>query len=248
MYRIVSFIALSFLPVACQSTPSNQLDVQEDPSSPSTQVRSWGGMREVMRNGKTQGRVQLSKVVGPNSFAVGALEGMAAEITVMAGEIHLAEVKQVDGKDVYNARMADVGDQATLFVIADVETWTEHVLPPALDLKSFEASVKTIAAANGHDIAQPFPFRVESTAAELHLHVLNHSCPIANPEGPAPWRHTSQNQPVTLIGFYAQDAGGLLTHHGQSTHIHAHLPKQGISGHVDALSFLKESRLFLSIQ
>jgi hypothetical protein len=247
MYRFFVLLLVPTFLGACQTSQS-EIDGGARAIEDEVQVKHWGGMREVLRNGKTQGRVELSEVVGSTSFAVGALEGLAAEITVIAGEIHLAEVRQVDGQDVYNVRTANAGEQATLFVIADVQTWTEHEMPPVADIASLEASVKSIAAANGQDVTQPFPFRVEGTAADVDLHVLNHSCPIANPDGPAPWRHTSKNQRATLIGFYAQDAAGLLTHHGQSSHIHAILPTKGISGHLDAISFIQITRLFLPAQ
>jgi acetolactate decarboxylase len=247
MYQTFALLLVPAFLGACQTSHSNN-DGGASVTADDVQVMHWGGMREVLRNGKTQGRVGLSEVVGPTSFAVGALEGLAAEITVIAGEIHLAEVRQVDGQDVYNVRTANAGEQATLLVIADVPTWTEYEMPPAADLASFEASVKSIAAANGQDVTQPFPFRVEGTASAVDLHVLNHSCPIAKPDGPAPWRHTSQNQPATLIGFYAQDAAGQLTHHGQSSHIHAILPTKGISGHLDGIAFTQTTRLFLPAQ
>ncbi len=244
-FQALLFVILLF---ACQS---NDVPIQTaggDASIAPVQVQHWGGMRDVLRNGNTQGRVQLSDVVGPNSFAVGALEGLAAEITVLAGEVHLAEVEQVNGQGEYNVRSPKAGEQATLFVFSTSPTLDEYVMPLASDLATFEASIRSIAAASVYDVTQPFPFRVEGTVNEVHLHVLNHSCPIANPDGPAPWRHTAQNQPTNLIGFYAQDAAGLLTHHGQSTHIHAQLPTQNISGHVDALSFTHSTSLFLPVR
>ena len=248
MIRTFQTFLLASLLFACQSNGASTHTAGDDASIAPVQVQHWGGMRDVLRNGNTQGRVLLGDVVGPNTFAVGALEGLAAEITVLAGEVHLAEVAQVNGQDEYNVRSPKAGEQATLFVLSDVPTWVEHVMPPASDLESFETSIRSIAAANDRDVTQPFPFRVQGIADEIHLHVLNHSCPIANPEGPAPWRHTAQNQPTTLIGFYAQDAAGLLTHHGQSTHIHAVLPNQNISGHLDALTFTQPARLFLPAQ
>ena len=90
-----------------------------------------------------------------------------------------------------------------------------------------------------------FTFRIEGRAKRLELHVLDHSCPIAAPEGPEPWRYSGEDVPVQLIGFYAENSGGQLTHHGQTTHIHALLPETGLSGHVDAVALADGARLFL---
>ncbi len=69
--------------------------------------------------------------------------------------------------------------------------------------------------------------------------------PIANPEGPAPWRFEGTRIPVKSVGFYAHDAAGILTHHGQSSHIHAVLKERVVSGHLDAIQFDGPTRLYL---
>ncbi len=209
------------------------------------QVRHWGGMREVLRNGQTQGRVTLADVVGPNSFAVGALADLAAEVTIVGGKLHLAEVQDALAPDGLHLRIPAEDDQATLLVVADILEWKEHRLPAADDIEALELCVRTLAESDRIDISQPFPFRIEGTATALGLHVLNHSCPIANPDGPEPWRFNGENTAVILVGFYAADSAGQLTHHGQSSHIHALLQDQPVSGHLDNVRFGAGARLFL---
>ena len=206
-------------------------------------MRHWGEMREVLRNGNTEGRIALSEILGPNTIAVGALEHLEAEITVLDGVAHLAEVS--DG----GARVRDVDplDQATLLVAADVAEWSEHELGPVDDLSSLEERVRVAASELGFG-PEPFPFRVEGTADRVQLHVLDHSCPVANPEGPPPWRFEGENEPVLLAGFHAEGAAGVLTHHGQSTHTHVILPQRGRSGHLDAVSFADGARLSLPVR
>lgn len=208
-------------------------------------VEHWGGMREVLREGRTEGRIDLADVLGPNSIAVGATAGLAAEITVDAGEAHIAEVVDPDSAQGLRTRGPAPGEQATLLVIADVPIWSEYTLPALPDLAELEASLRSTAAANGIDVTTPFPFRVEGEASTLHLHVLNHSCPIADPRGPKPWRFAGENEPTVLVGFHAQGSAGRLTHHGQRSHTHALLTARDISGHVDEVSFPPGARLFL---
>ena len=208
-------------------------------------VKYWGGMREVLREGRTEGRVGLAEVLGPHTVAVGVTAGLAAEITVFAGEAHLAEVVDLGSVQGQHQRAPSVGEQATLLVLAQVEEWSEHHLAAVPDLTSLETSVRAIAAANGIDVTRPFPFRVEGVASTLRLHVLNQSCPIAKPDGPQPWRFSGEEESAVLVGFYAEDSAGSLTHHGQKTHTHALIPGRNISGHLDAVALLSDARVYL---
>lgn len=221
-------------------TESNLHDTRAQPV-----VEHWGAMREVLRDGHTQGRVSLAEAIGPHTVAVGALAGLAAEITIDAGTAHLAEVVDPDSAEGLHVRSPEPGEQATLLVLADVPEWTEHPLPDVPDLAALEGTVRSLAAAQGIDVTAPFPFRVEGTASALHLHVLNHSCPIADPSGPQPWTFSGANLAAVLIGFHAEDSAGVLTHHGQNSHVHALLPGRDISGHLDDVRLPTGARLFL---
>ncbi len=55
-----------------------------------TEVRTWGGMKAVLRDGETEGRVRLSEVIGPNAVAVGVLDGLGAEFKVVDGVTYWA--------------------------------------------------------------------------------------------------------------------------------------------------------------
>jgi len=202
-------------------------------------------MRAVLRDGHTQGRVSLAEVVGPDTIAVGALAGLAAEITIDAGTAHLAEVVDPGSAEGLRVRAPEPGDEATLLVLADVGDWTEHELPGVPDLAALELCVRSIAEAQGLDVKAPFPFRVEGTASALRLHVLNHSCPIANPSGPQPWTYSGTDEAAVLVGFHAADSAGKLTHHGQQSHVHALLTARRVSGHLDEVGLLPAARLFL---
>jgi alpha-acetolactate decarboxylase len=92
------------------------------------------------------------------------------------------------------------------------------------------------------------PFRVEGTFENLCLHVLNGSCPIADPDGPEPWRLTDATAEGVLVGFFAADAAGKLTHHGQRSHVHAlAITSEGqqAGGHVDSTGIAAGAKLFV---
>ncbi|MFT7679268.1 MAG: hypothetical protein ACI8QC_003269 [Planctomycetota bacterium] len=202
-------------------------------------------MREVLRDGHTEGRVELNGLVGPHTIAVGAMAGLAAEITIDRGHADLAEVLDAQAADGLLIRHPQPGEEAALLLLANVPEWTQHRLPAVPDLASLERAVCEAAQAVGIDTSGPVPFRVEGIAKQLQLHVLDHSCPIADPDGPAPWTYKGSGDAVVLVGFYAENAGGVLTHHGQSSHVHAIVPAQHVSGHLDALSMMPTGILFL---
>lgn len=211
-------------------------------------MQHWGAMREVLRDGRTEGRVDLAEVLGPDTVAVGASAALAAEITVFGGKAHLAEVVDPGSVQGLRVRAPVAGEQATLLILAQVAEWSEHPLTAVPDLASLEASVRAIAAANDIDVTRPFPFRVEGVASTLRLHVLNHSCPIAEPDGPKPWRFFGEGETTVLVGFYAENSAGRLTHHGQETHTHALLPGRDISGHLDEVALLSGARVYLPVR
>ena len=249
--RPVPLVALLVPLAACAASPSTApTPAAPRIATPATDgagppVAHWGGMREVLREGRSEGRVALEDVVGPRSVGVGATAGLAGEITVVGGRVHVAEVVDAAAQDGVRVRGPAAGEHATLLVLADVDAWSEHGLPDVADLAALEASVRAIAEANGIDPERPFPFRVEGTARSLRLHVIDRVCPIAHPDGPPPWRWSAEEAPVVLVGFHAEGSAGKLTHHGRASHVHAVVAGGEVSGHVDDVAFAPGARLFL---
>ncbi|HIG85864.1 MAG TPA: hypothetical protein EYQ25_02365 [Planctomycetes bacterium] len=208
--------------------------------------RAWGSMREVLRNGKTEGRVKLSVLNDPAMIGVGAMAELSGELTIDWGVPH---VVAASGDQVTFLTPGD-GAQATLLALAKVPAWEEYSLPAISSLEELESIIAATAKEQGIDTgAVPaIPFRVTGRFEGLCLHVLNGSCPIANPEGPEPWRLTDANAEGALIGFYAENAAGQLTHHGQRSHVHAIVTTSAggkAGGHVDHTRVREGASLFL---
>ena len=76
-----------------------------------------------------------------------------------------------------------------------------------------------------------------------NLHVLNGQCPFADvnvkiPGAGPPHRTTLNDVQGLLVGFYAENGAGRITHHSTRTHVHA-LVGTGdgrVAGHVDAVA------------
>jgi alpha-acetolactate decarboxylase len=229
-------LAICMLFASCSSTPKKQ---------PDTRLRSWGTMREVLREGKTRARVNLSHVARKGTWGVGALASLEGEITIIDGKASLAVVK--DGKHTH--RKLSKKDVATLLVLAEVERWDEQPLVEARTLKDLERVLESaIARSAFRSGKQPVPIRIEGRLDDLAIHVIQGACPVASPDGPAPWRWHGRTDHGTLVGIYCEGSEGKLTHHSSRMHLHAVFKTesgQTLSGHVDDVALGEGVRLYL---
>lgn len=234
LQRSLLLIALASL-TACAALPEEPLFT----------LQGWGTMREVLREGKSQGRVHLSDAVKEGTWGVGALADLKGEITVVDGAISLASVE--DGTLVH--LKPNPGQRATLLVLATVDAWKARDLPSARTLADLEAFLGRAVREAGYDPAQaPVPLRIEGEFERVALHVIDGSCPIANPQGNPPWRWSGEAVRGVVVGVYAEGQAGVLTHHARDSHLHAVLHTADglkVSGHVDELALGDDVSLLL---
>lgn len=194
-------------------------------------VASWGTMREVMRDGRTEGRVELDAALRPASVGLGALEGLSGEIAVLGGEVWVARV--ADGR-LECARGVRSGERATLLALSEVSDWEEVRVERDLapdELVELLASLETRSRAGA-----PWPFVVEGELLGVEAHVLNGACPFAGEVEPGhePLRRSLDRAAGKLVGFHAPGSAGVLVHHGQAIHAHVLLESPDVYvGHVD---------------
>jgi len=184
-------------------------------------------MREVLALGKTQARVALSNVIEkPHAYGVGAVAGLMGEVTILNGK---AFVAQLEGEFVTSTILPD--REATLLAAAYVPAWRSLPIESTLDSDQLMAFVKSQAQQNNIQTDEPFPFLIEGNLS-VSAHIINGSCPRAG--GEEPIRFECNDRSGTIVGIYAENAAGTLTHHGDVSHMHVvfeNVPAQ--SGHVD---------------
>ncbi|HLQ36773.1 MAG TPA: hypothetical protein VK348_03155 [Planctomycetota bacterium] len=203
-------------------------------ASPGVHVQHFGVMREVMREGKTEGRVRLADLdLRPGTIAVGALAGLGGEVTIHGHSLYVAEP---DGDGVKVVR--DAGARAaTLLTIGQTEVYERADDPAIVDEASLLRWLHARAAATRLDPQRPRPLVITGMAAEMQLHVVRGACPDeATDPAHAPWRWSAPpGTKVELVGFHAPGQAGVMTHHGTELHLHAivALGDRVITGHVD---------------
>ena len=199
------------------------------------QIQHWGTMGEGLGRGETHARVTIREAAAsPHTVAVGALEGLAGEITIIDGKVWIAQ----DASSAVAEDPAASTRSATLLISATVPGWRTVTLETPIKPDNLESTIRTIAATSGIDTSKPFPFVIEGVV-DAEAHVVRgqcvHAAAIGKEKTLPPDRFSITNVRTTLVGFFAEQAEGTITHHGSRTHIHVVVSGDSPrSGHVDS--------------
>ena len=211
-------------------------------------IERWGTLREALRDGQHQARVALADVAREDVYAIGALEGLRGESTVLDGEIWISEG---DEHRPVTTRGLVTDANATVLFAAEVRAWHEIMVATDVDPSELDAYIAHQAEAAGLDPKRPFPFLVEGGLRHLSLHVLAGECPIrAHMLGKEmtspPYQLHSESVDGRLVGLYAADSAGILCHAGSRTHVHALIEQDGgLIGHAETVGLAAHARLKL---
>jgi len=210
------------------------------------EVRHWGTMLEVLGQGQTQARVRIGDATpSADVVAVGALEGLKGEITIVDGNVWIA--RDAQGAEAIDAAESDAS--AALLISARVPEWRTVTIKKPIQAEEFETFLRRSAGNAGIDTKRPFPFVLEA-ALSVDAHVVRGNCPHAAASGEEkrlePERFSIRGRRATLVGFFAEGSEGILTHHGAATHVHVVLPGEpSLMGHVDSVTEVHDGVLRL---
>jgi acetolactate decarboxylase len=208
------------------------------------QVKWAGEMRKVMMMGEDQGIFPLDSLKDtPHLYALGPVEGLNGEITVMDSRPFIATIR--NGKP-YVEQTFHV--RAPLLVWVQVAKWTAAAKP--LRVSSFD-ELDQFVAENGEiaglDMSKPFPFRVTGFAQALQLHIVNRQGREAvgrEAHEAMEVKFPLERVDAELIGFWSRYHGGVFTHMGSNLHVHGRTLDNQVSGHVDSLK-METGKLWL---
>ncbi len=195
-------------------------------SSGSQPLVQFGTMREAIGDKQDQGRVRFKDLLRrPHFYAVAALEKLHGEATILDGKLTITKVDAAGDLEPDQGSLAE--EQATLLVGAYVPSWSLHPVTYNVAADQFDDYVAETAEAAGIKTSDPFMFTIEGEFSDVFLHVINGACPIharlKNSEVPKELRAFESEIPKvsgTLVGVFARDAVGKLTHPATSTHLH----------------------------
>lgn len=214
-------------------------------SPPAVEVRVAGEMRRVMRDGDLRATIDLRELAAtPNLWALGPIEGLRGEITVLDGVPSIATIR--DG-GIEVAASFDV--RAAFLVHAQVSSWQEVPIPAdVVDDAQLERFVATAAAARGFAPDRPFPFAARVTVRAVAFHVVDKTdaAPHSMEKHDAiKVRFTLEDAPVRLVGFHSDRHHGVFTHHGTNVHVHLVTEDGRRSGHLDSVRLAPGGTLLL---
>ena len=215
----------------------------------------YGTMHEAIGQQHHQGRVMLNTLVDqPHFFGVAAVEKLEGEITVFDSDATITGVT-ADGK-LESIRGQDI--QATLLIGAYVPAWTEYQVESDTPPAGFDDRIRDAAVKAGIDVSKPFVFTVEGEFSDVRMHVINGACPmharmrkIEISKEQKPFEGEFETIRGRLVGVYASDAVGELTHPDTSTHVHLifedSVSGETATGHVEQVGLAKGAVLKLPI-
>lgn len=225
--------------------------MQGESFSTAADLETWDGkivqhgkMHEAIGAQQHQGRVRLKDLIGrPHFYAVAALEELKGEATILDGKITISRVGksgQIESSD-----EAIENEHATLLVGAYVPSWTNHKFDTDVETDDLDQHIAEMASKAGFNLSEPFVFTIEGTFGPVDLHVINGACPmharlkkIELPEESRPLEIEWDRIQGTVVGVFAKDSVGNMTHPATSSHMHLVFKDdlgQQVTGHIEKL-------------
>jgi alpha-acetolactate decarboxylase len=205
------------------------------------EVQQYGTVREALHQGHSQARVRVADAAHAEScVGLGALAGLAGEVTILDGATW---VTRAGPNGVLQTAQTAGDEQATLLVTAQVHEWIEMQIESELSLAELPAQAG-FAAGEWASL----PFVVRGRLVALDAHVLNGACPESGspPAGSEPVRRHEAQTFGILVGFWVREGTGVITHAGQSLHVHVIVPgERAYTAHVDRVRIAAGSTLYV---
>lgn len=213
-------------------------------------LRGWGTLRAALRDGEDQARVAVAEVARPDTYALGALEGLAGEVTVLDGEVW---VTRGDAEHPVTRHGPSSDERATVLFAFEVQRWRELLVAEDVDPSELDSYVAARAREAGLDLTRPFPFRIEGGLVHLDMHVVAGECPIrarqlGTEASAGAYQLHAAATPGRLLGIFADHSAGVVCHMGSRTHVHAVLDTDGgLTGHVETVGLARGAVLLLPL-
>ena len=137
-----------------------------------------------------------------------------------------------------------------------MSSWTRQTVPNSISPQDFDQLVADSASAAGVNTDKPFIFSMEGEFTDVSLHVIQGACliharmqKIELPKEQQPFESNLKKVAGKLVGVYAKDAVGSLTHPATSTHAHLIYRDEAtgnlLTGHIEKIGVAEGTVLML---
>jgi len=203
----------------------------QEQSTRDARVYAIGALSEV-RKGDLEATTAISKKDDiAFLFGAGPNDSLRGEVTIIDGEIYLAQVN--DAKEP-SVRLVDAV-RAPYFVLTEVEHWTSSGLPEHVQtLKALEGYLQMAYHMN----REPFAFMLHGKIAYLKYHIAGFPADqAAAGQDPTSYTYTYEleDTEVKIIGFYSPSHKGIFTNEDSNVRLHFISADKKYSGHIDEL-------------
>jgi acetolactate decarboxylase len=218
----------------------------KDAGPPSVTVRYYGNFKKMIQENYLEGVVDLDRALsGPHVYALGIVKNAEGEIMVLDGEAWVNY-----GKDGISKTTSQIkkGEKASLLITAGVEKWQTIAIPADMSENELHAFVLDQAKKSGLNVKAPFPFLIEGKVRKLVWEVLDGADADMARKSNLSLRKLvvyRDEAPVVLLGFYPAELQSEFDYPGELWHIHVLFMDDGNTGHVNAFSVIKGSKLEL---
>jgi acetolactate decarboxylase len=245
----VMMLAAGCAKTSLQSRPLEPTAAVANTVPIATSVSVHGALREIMHMGRTERRADLGSLVGQTGlYGLGALEGLAGEVTLWDGQLWLSTPDGHGGAVAGHHKTTTAG--ATLLVTSVVTAWQQRPITQAVSFAQLDAFIEREARAAGLNVEEAFAFRIEGTPTRLDWHVIDGSKIPSGVHGHEAHMKTAvrgslAGKPVRILGFYSPKHHAIFTHHDTNSHAHVISVAPMITGHIDHVDISGGCQLFL---
>lgn len=201
--------------------------------APPVEVRVAGEMKKIMQKGDLSAHIALDTLLRQDHlYGLGPAEGIKGELLILDSKAYWCRA----GNKGLETRVENSA-RAAMLVYARVPAWKTVPVPNAVsDYAALEKTIATLAAANGQSLQEPFPFLVTGKVTAASWHVIDWKDGVPhtfdNHKQFARFGN-SNNETVTLLGFYSGKHHSIFTHHSTNMHVHILDEKKSIVGHLE---------------
>lgn len=224
------------------------------------EVKSIGDLKTVFGMGVGTAITNLKDLKSENLYAIGPVEHLDGEITVLDGKPYIGKVNEKD--KVHIQHSLDV--KAPILVYSNVKKWRSFNFDhDAATMSELEKKIESAAKKAGLDVEKPFPFLIQGAPSEITFHIVRRK----NESTASPGSHddhgthhrkkeghghgsaanmslfSKKKSSGTVLGFFSKKHQGIYTHHDSFVHMHFLTDSKQETGHVDALKVNKDDGL-----